>query len=346
MPIHYKDYYQTLGLPRSASQEEVRRAFRRLARKYHPDVAHNDPAAEAQFKEINEAHEVLGDPDKREMYDGLGAGWAPGSEFRPPPGFTEHFGGSKSGGFGGEDVQFQFRGAGFSDFFEQLFGSTQPKRSGFAGRDFAESSAGLHDVESEIVVSLQEAVGGAVRPITVEREDICSDCFGTGRVNGRECFACAGRGKRTISETCQVRIPAGVREGQRLRLAGRGAKTGRGRGAGDLLLKVRFQKHPQLRVEEGCLACDLELAPWEAVLGTEVLVPTLKESVRIKVPAGAQPDQKLRVRGKGLPGPDGRAGDLLVKLKIGLPSKISEREKSLWEQLAQASRFDPRPLGR
>ena len=305
MAVQYKDYYQSLGVPRTATADEVKKGFRKLAREFHPDVAKDKKMAEEKFKEINEAYEVLGDADKRKKYDELGANWKSGAEFRPPPG---------AGGFGGggqnfrgrpmsrEDFSTHFSGTGFSDFFEQMFGG-QRRGNGFAEEPAAEES---RDIEGDILVTLEEAARGSVRTVTVRREN------------------------RTDSH--QVKIPAGITEGQKLRL------TGRGEHGGDLYLRVRLAKHPEFEVDGHNLIHELELAPWEAALGAEIAVPTLDGKVNIKIPAGTASGQKLRVRGRGL----GKAGDLLVTTKIVVPGKVTDAQKKLWESLAKESKFHPR----
>ena len=325
MPVQYKDYYETLGVPRNAAESDLRKAFRKLAREYHPDVAKDKKRAEEKFKEINEAYEVLSDPEKRKKYDQLGADWKSGAEFHPPPGFEGFSGGQgfRGRGDGGEYREFHFGGTGFSDFFEQLFGSRMRgqgfgTRGGFATEDeeFAERG---RDVEGDIMVPLEEAMDGSIRPVSVRRPV----------------------GRTMKSETYQVRIPPGVTEGQRLRVAGRGEAGSGGGEAGDLFLRVRLAKHPDFDVDGHDLNHEVELAPWEAVLGAEISVPTLDGRVNIKIPAGTQSGQKLRVRGRGLPLRDGGHGDLLVVTRIVVPSKISESEKKLWEQLKRDSRFEP-----
>ena len=326
MPVQYRDYYEILGVPRKASDADIKKAFRKLAREYHPDVAKDKKKAEEKFKEINEAYEVLSDPAKRKKYDELGPNWKQGAEFRPPPGW-ESFAGAGGRGFRGapgtEEFEFQFGGTGFSDFFEQLFGargrgagfSTRDfgTRGGFAEEDLAERG---RDIEGDIMVTLEEVMHGSVRSVSV-------------RHNSR-------------TETYQVKIPAGVTEGQRLRVAGRGEVGAGGGQAGDLYLRVRLAKHPDFEVEDHNLIYEAELAPWEAVLGTSISVPTLGGRVNIKIPPGTQNGQKLRVRGRGLPQRGGGNGDLIVVTRIEVPQKISEEERKLWEQLGKESRFNPR----
>jgi curved DNA-binding protein len=346
MAVAFKDYYEILGVPREASQEEIRKAFRRLARKYHPDVAKDKKAAEEKFKEINEAHEVLGDPAKRERYDELGASWKHGAEFQPPPDWQER--GWRSGPFTdarGRGFEWHFGGTGFSDFFEQFFGSTSRTGRGFTDSEpFAgdDVEARGRDTEGDILVTLEEVLRGSVRSVQVQQTAACGSCGGSG-VRGRcACAKCDGTGRVTTRHSYQVKIPPGVREGQRLRLAGKGERGLGGGPAGDLYLRVRLAKHPDFRVDADGLCHDLELAPWEAVLGTTVSVPTLDGSVQIKIPPGTQNGQRLRVRGRGLPKKNGQRGDLFVVATIRLPERIGESERTLWERLARESRFRPR----
>jgi curved DNA-binding protein len=318
MPVQYKDYYKSLGVPRGASEADIKKAFRKLAREFHPDVAKDKKKAEEKFKEINEAYEVLGDDAKRKKYDELGADWKTGAEFRPPPGWGSA--GQARGFRGGQAHDFEFGGTGFSDFFEQMFGSRMrggaggfDSRGGFAREDSAERG---RDVEGDIMVTLDEVQHGSVRSVTV-------------RQNSR-------------AETHQVKIPAGVAEGQRLRVAGRGEAGSGGGEAGDLFLRVRLARHPDFEVEDHNLIYGADLAPWEAVLGASISVPTLDGRVNIKIPAGTQSGQKLRVRGRGLPQRGGGGGDLIVVARIAVPGQVSEAERKMWEQLAKESQFKPR----
>jgi curved DNA-binding protein len=300
---------------RTASDAEIKKAFRKLAREFHPDVAKDKKRAEEKFKEINEAYEVLSDPEKRKKYDELGADWKSGAEFRPPPG---------AGGFGGrhyrggqpQEETFEFGGTGFSNFFEQLFGSRM--RGGFAPQDNVAERG--NDIEGDIMVTLEEAMHGSVRTVNIRRPD----------------------GHSQKSESYQVKVPAGVIEGQKLRVAGRGESGSGGGQAGDLYLRVHLAKHPDFEVQGHDLIFEAELAPWEAVLGTEISVPTLTGRVNIKIPAGTQAGQKLRVRGRGLTVHGGGAADLYVITNIATPVHITDSEKNLWQQLAKESHFKPR----
>lgn len=341
MAVEFRDYYKVLGVERGATAEDIRKAFRKLARQYHPDVAKDKKAAEEKFKEINEANEVLSDPEKRKKYDELGANWKQGAGFRPPPGFDPRRGARRpgTGDPGGSD--FHFGGTGFSDFFEQFFGSTGARSQAGAGGFEGFSERG-QDVEADLLVSLEEAFHGAVRPISLRRAVLCDKCEGAGERNGRACTACGGSGSTPKLDNYQVKIPAGVREGQRLRLAGRGEAGAGGGPAGDLFLRVRLAQHPDFRVEGTDLYCDLELAPWEAVLGAQVSVPTLDGRLSIKIPPSSRNGQQMRVRSRGLSQTGGSRGDLYVVLRIEVPEKITEQERVLWEQLARDSKFNPR----
>ncbi|MEW6613833.1 MAG: DnaJ C-terminal domain-containing protein [Pseudomonadota bacterium] len=316
--MEYKDYYKVLGVEKSADQEEIKRAYRKLARKYHPDVS-KEPNAEEKFKELQEAYEVLKDPEKRSAYDQLGS-YQAGQEFRPPPGWEEnvhfHWGGGAEAG-------------GFSDFFESLFGGGLG-RGGFGRGAGAGAGAGFaaagEDFEVTLPVTLEEAFAGTQKTVRLEMPEV--------QPNGR-----VARVPRQI----QVRIPKGVSEGQRLRLAGQGGKGYGGGPAGDLYLRIALQPHPLFKVQEHNLSVELPLAPWEAALGATVEVPTLDGRVRLKIPAGASTGQKMRLAGKGLPKPGGKgAGDLFAVLQVVVPKHLSDRERTLFEQLAQSSNFKPR----
>jgi len=341
MAVQFKDYYEVLGVSRVATDDEIKKAFRKLAREYHPDVAKNKKQAEEKFKDINEAYEVLSDPAKRKKYDQLGPNWKQGADFRPPPGW-EHFQGGGGGGPGGrENYEFRFGGTGFSDFFEQLFGAAGRRGRGFAPTEEDYTERG-RDVEGDIMVTLSEAVSGSVRSVSLQRHVPCEHCGGTGMRAKHVCNVCGGSGQVTKAETYQVRIPPGVSEGQRLRIAGRGEAGVGGGTAGDLFLRVRLAKHPDFDVDGQNLISEAQLAPWEAVLGTQVSVPTLDGHVSIKVPPGTQNGQRLRLRGQGLPVKGGGRGDLFVKIAIQVPAKVTDRERALWEQLARESNFNPR----
>ncbi|AAS96352.1 DnaJ C-terminal domain-containing protein [Nitratidesulfovibrio vulgaris] len=313
MGVEFKDYYKLLGVSRTASRDEIAKAYKKLARKYHPDLNPGDKKAEESFKEINEAYEVLKDDEKRKLYDQLGPNWQHGQNFQGAPDFENvrfDFGGGQ--GFGG---------AGFSDFFETLFGGAGAGRRGGGGfgpdpfGGFSGRQRKGRDVEAEIALTLEEVHGGGRRAITLQGQT----------------------GPRTL----EVNIPAGVRDGARIRLAGQGDPGMGGAPAGDLYLKVRLAQHPLFAVEESNLVYDLPLAPWEATLGTTVRVPTLDGEVDIAVPPGTGSGRKLRLKGRGL-GPVGKRGDQFVRIVVRVPDTLTPRERELWETLARESSFRAR----
>ena len=333
MSVKYKDYYEVLGVPKAATEDDIRTAFRKLARKYHPDVNPGDKSTEEKFKEINEAYEVLSDADKRKRYDQLGPNWEAGADFTPPPGWERA--GANDGGF--EDV-FSSGGTGnFSDFFESLFGRRGGGAPGFrmAGQN----------VEAEITLTLEEAHRGGPRTIQFDATETCPECSGTGTKNGKTCPVCRGAGVVRRRKTIEVTIPSGMRAGSVIRLAGRGEPGLNGGPPGDLLLRVRLQPHRLLEVTgEYDVQVELPVAPWEAALGAKVPVPTLDGSVEMTIPANSQGGQRLRLRGQGLNRRAGGRGDQFVKLKIVNPPKLTVKEKRLYESLAGESHFDAREL--
>ena len=315
MPVQYKDYYATLGVSKTASQDEVRKAFRQLARKHHPDVAKDKKTAETKFKEINEAYEVLGDAEKRKRYDELGADWENGGAHRSPPGWGRagHPGGM--GGMGG--MPGGFEGTGFSDFFEQFFsgGAAGGRAQPFGGMGGTPPQGA--DIEADLLVTIEEALHGGKKKISFRRD------------------------ARAQVETYEVNIPKGVRAGQKIRLAGQGhaahaAHAAHRRGAaGDLYLVVRFEKHPDYRIEGADLYYDLPVPAWMAVLGGETHIPTPDGPVRLKVPAGTQPGRKFRLKGRGLPVSATARGDFYAELAVTLPTELTPEQRKLWEQLAE-----------
>jgi curved DNA-binding protein len=309
--MQYKDYYTTLGVPRDAAAADIKKAFRKLARKHHPDVAKDKKAAEEKFKEINEAYEVLGDPEKRAKYDRLGMDWQHEGAF-PPPG----------GGYGTQGQEFNFGGTGFSDFFEQYFGGTS--RHGFpgGGRTGAPHQRG-NDIEGDILVTLEEAMQGSLRPVSLKTTD--------------------PRSGRTQTQTFQVRIPPGVTNGSRIRVTGQGEPGAGGATAGDLYLRVRHAAHPDFNTEGSDVYYELDIAPWEAVLGADLPVPTLDGLIKLRIPPASENGQHLRVRSRGLPkGKSGERGDFHAVLHVRLPDKLSDEERTQWEKLRAVSRFNPR----
>ena len=315
MAVQFRDYYETLGVTKTATDDEIRKAFRKLARKYHPDVNKDKATAEEKFKQLNEAYEVLGDPEKRKKYDELGANWNQPGGFQSPPGWSEQGpkGGFRRYGSGDGGIEFEFGGTGFSDFFEQFFGGGR-SRSGFGGGSFGQRPPGAErgsDVEADIMVTLEEALHGSKRTVSLRR------------------------GNSNKVETYQVKIPKGVHEGQRIRLAGQGEAGAGGGKSGDLFLRVRLARHPDFTVEGSDLIHEVRIPPWQAVLGGELQVPTLEGGARLKIPAGTQGGQRFRLRGHGLPTAATVRGDLFVVTQVQIPKKLTERERELWKQLAE-----------
>jgi curved DNA-binding protein len=306
--MKFKDYYQTLGVPREASADDIKHAYRRLARKYHPDL-NKESDAEARFKELGEAYEVLKDPEKRAAYDDVGKRWQPGAE-QPPPGWDSGYefrGGDAdaSGGFGEH-----------SDFFDALFG-----RRGAQARHRAPPRA--QDHHAKVLIDLVDAYRGAQRGILLQVPTLNA------------------QGQMELSErTLDVAIPAGVREGQHLRLAGQGAPGFDGAPAGDLYLEIHFRPHPRYRVDGRDVYLDLPVAPWEAALGAQVDVPLPDGSVQMSIPAGSGQGRKLRLKGKGIPGKT--PGDLYVVLQIVVPPPVTDAQRHAWQELAKAQPFNPR----
>ncbi len=323
MAAAFKDYYEILGVGRTATGDEIKQAFRKLARKHHPDVAKDKKAGEIKFKEINEAYEVLGDPENRKKYDQLGEnGYAQGMPSAGGDGF--HW--ESAGGNRAQD--FHFEGTGFSDFFEQFFGGGRGFGGFSAGGGASRSRAagGMRhgqDIEGAISVTLEEAMRGSIRQISFQSVDPA-----TGEVR---------------TESFKVRIPKGALEGQIIRVPGKGEPGVGGGEAGHLFLRVRLASHPDFRALGADLYHDLPLAPWEAVLGTTVRLHGIDGDLDVKIPPGTANGQRLRLRGRGLPQPKSEErGDLYVVADIEMPPQISSGEKELWEQLSRASSFQPR----
>ncbi len=310
--LQFKDYYETLGVPRDASADQIKKAFRRLARKYHPDVS-KEPNAELRMKEINEANAVLSDPEKRAAYDALGSGHAAGEEFRPPPNWDAGF--EFSGpGFGGADA------GDFSDFFAELFGRMgQARHAGGRGARMRGE-----DHHARILLDVEDAWRGSQQRITLRVPKVDD------------------QGRVTLeTRTLDVQIPAGVREGQLIRLAGQGSPATEQGPAGDLYLEVHFKPHPRFRIDGRDLVMELPLAPWEAALGAvvPVVLPDGK-TLKIRAPPGAQTGGQLVVRGRGVPGDP--PGDLMLNLRVVLPPADTPRARELYESMARELNFDPR----
>ncbi|QHS11601.1 DnaJ C-terminal domain-containing protein [Sinimarinibacterium sp. NLF-5-8] len=301
--MQYKDYYKTLGVDRSAKPDEIKRAFRKLAREYHPD-RNKSKGAEEKFKEINEAHEVLNDPEKRRAYDELGANWKSGQRFTPPPGWS-------TGGFSSSNQRRREEASSFSDFFAQMFGGGTRANDGFAGFGGFEPPPQPHarapkDSRARLSLTLEDAYNGGQKAITV---------------NGR---------------TLNVRIPKGITAGKSIRLAKQGSH------GGDLLLEVEFAKHPHFELEGADIYHVLKIAPWEAALGAKLPVPTLGGTVELSLPPNTQSGRKMRLKGRGMPG--AVAGDQFVTVQIVIPPTKTDADKAFYQSMADRFAFDPRTV--
>jgi len=313
--LEYKDYYKALGVDKTATQKEIQAAYRKLARKLHPDV-NKKPDAEESFKAINEAYEVLKDPEKRKRYDSLGANWRDGENYSSPGGW--------------ENVHFDFgNGSGdagqFSDFFEGLFGRGRTR--GRASEDRPSWAMRGADQEADIELTLEEAYHGIKKTISLQELEM--DGFSYVPKN------------REIN----VNIPSGISEGKRIRLSGQGGAGSNGQN-GDLYLRVHFLPHKTFTLNGSDLEEEITVSPWEAVLGAKVELATMTGTVNLTIPPGVQTGQKLRLRGKGMPASKGAYGDLYAVIKIAVPKKLSERERELFEELSQVSTFNPRSTGK
>ena len=309
--MKYKDYYAALGVARNAKPEDIKKAYRRLAQKYHPDVS-KEPKAEERFKEVAEAYQTLKDPEKRAAYDQLGSSFRPGQDFRPPPDWAQRFSdGGAAGAASFEDLD-------LSDLFESL------SRRG-AGRARGPIAIPGQDYEVAVRLTLEDALRGTQVDLNLEVPE----------------HDAQGRTRR-VPRTIKARIPKGATHGQRLRLRGQGGKGVNGGRDGDLYLDIALNAHPLFRPSGHDLFLDLPLAPWEAALGATIEVPTLDGAVNLRIPPGTTAGRHLRLAKKGLPKPQGGEGDLYAIVQIVNPAVSSERERELFRELAQASRFDPR----
>lgn len=341
--MKYKDYYKILGVNRDASETEIKSAYRKLARKYHPDV-NKDKEAAQKFKDVNEAYEVLSDPEKRKRYDGLGSSWNEGADFTPPPGFENIHIDFGAGDFGSYKTFHNFNDmggmGGFSDFFETMFADffNQPtggvkqtaySRSSSTSRQKPEKQEALN-ITQDMLVDLEDLIDGGTQAVKVSYMEKCSECAG----RGSYCYKCGGTGFATATKTLNVKIPAGVKEGSKIRLAGEG-KTGKSRKKGDLYLVVKYKKHHCFKPEDSNIIADLEISPAKAVLGTIAEVKTLHGVVKVTIPSGTQSGKSLRLKGLGLPKKQGGYGDHIAKIKINIPENPSEEEKKLYKKLAE-----------
>ncbi len=335
--MEYKDYYKILGVARGASADEIKKAFRKLARKYHPDVNPGDKKAEAKFKEINEAYEVLSDAEKRNKYDTLGPNWQ--EQFGPSMSNTRR---SYSTGNGRTQQQFEFDQSNFSDFFETLFG----RSSGFGSTSGAGRTGGVRDdmrrrtgddIEQPVEVTLQEAYTGGARTFNIQSTEVCPTCQGTGEVNGRVCSTCGGQGVVPRNKRIQVKIPAGVDNGSRIRVAGEGQPGFGGGPRGDLYLIISVRPDPTFERKGDELNVDIDVELVTALLGGEVPVPLLDgRRVMLTIPAETQNNRVFRLAGKGMPRLRAEgSGNLYAHVRIVLPTHLSQEERGLFEKFAR-----------
>jgi curved DNA-binding protein len=325
--MEFRDYYEIMGVKRDATQDEIKRAYRKLARKYHPDVSKDDNAEE-KFKEVGEAYEALKDPEKRAAYDQLGQNHKAGQDFRPPPGWDEGFEFSGSGGKTGDGYA-GYGGAGgeqFSDFFEDLFRQGQPQgRGGFSGNQQGGQQFNMQGEErhAHITIDVADSYTGASRSISLHAPEVTAD----GHVVTRD-------------KTLNVKIPQGIRDGQKIRLAGQGGPAMGGGKAGDLFLEVQFRPDGKYRIDGGDVYLTLPVTPWEAMLGGKVTVPIPSGDVELKIQPNSNQGSKMRLKGKGLPGKE--PGNLYVVLDVQLPPADSDDAKALYEKMAEELPFNPR----
>lgn len=344
MAIKTKDYYEVLGVSRSASADEIKTAYRKLARKFHPDLNPGDKVAEERFKELQEAYDVLSDAENRKLFDNYGENWRAVKQggAAPPPGWegSRTTGGPQGGGFdfSGFDFGTGASDSGGFDIFEEMFGRARGARGGRGRRrDRGE------DVEAQFELSLEEAHRGGRHTLQLKATETCQTCNGTGVVKENQtCQTCGGVGQVLKPKTLEVNIPAGVRDGSTIRLAGQGGAGINGSQPGDLYLHIRLRPHPVFAVRGDDLEVELPIAPWEAVLGPRIEAPTIDGQVEMTIPAGAQSGQRLRLRGQGLNKRRGGRGDQYVRLKIVVPKQVSADERRLYEELRSVSPFEPR----
>jgi DnaJ-class molecular chaperone len=337
MAVEFQDYYEILGISRDASQQDIKKAYRELARKHHPDLhpGKDKENAEKMIKKINEAYEVLGDPEKRSKYDHLGAHWQHGDRFD-----YQDFGRQSSADQGG--FRFYTSGggaadAGFSDFFSAIFenlGRGHSSQDSFYGSRTQRQPRRGMDLEAELEVSLEEIYRNSEKTIQLTIQDLCPVCGGSGIVGNSFCSQCAGSGQVPEAKSLKVKVPPDARPGRKIRLKGQGGSSAGG-SPGDLYLKIKLMPHPVFTLQGDDLEADLVLSPWQAVLGDKLEAPTLDGTVRLVVPPETRQGKKLRLRQKGLGKRGGGRGDIIYKMVIDLPTQISAEEKKLYRKLAK-----------
>ncbi len=334
--MKYKDYYKVLGVEKTASEKEIKTAFRKLARKYHPDV-NKTKGSEEKFKELNEAYEVLSDKEKRQRYDGFGGNWQDGSNFTPPPGYEHsNFGGGDFGGFNSFN---DLGGMGdFSDFFESMFGDFGQSTSSYTqGAQRSQRATASQrpveknlDITVDIFIDLEDLMHESTKAIKVSYMDKCPECSGQSSF----CHRCGGSGYASVSKRLNVKIPKAIKEGSKIRLLGEGKSSETGKN-GNLYFIIKYKKHAYYLNEDSNIIADLEISAPEAVLGTIAEVITLHGVVKMTIPAGTQAGKSLRLKKLGLSKKEGGFGDHIAKIKITIPKKPTEEEKKLYKKLLE-----------
>ncbi len=339
MSPKYKDYYSVLGISKTATQSEVKSAFRKLALKYHPDKNKGNKTAESKFKEINEANNVLSDTQKRKMYDQLGSNWQDGQNFNPSGGRSRGYrrqqyqGGFSNQNFGQAD--------GFSDFFKSIFGfddfnqggQSQGFSSHYSPQGFGQNRMQSNlDMEAELDLSLEDLISGGQKVLTFNYKNPCSVCAGQGQTRNGICPTCRGSGETIAEKRIKVKIPKGIRNNSKMRLRGQGKQEAGGR-SGDLYIKIHLRDNPDFAVIGDDLETNIRVMPWDAALGADISVPTLNGYVKIKLPANSHTGKMLRIRSKGLPKKDGAKGDLYARITIDIPSALNQEQTKLLKQL-------------
>ena len=349
--MDFKDYYKILEVNKSASQQEIKKAYRKLARQQHPDVNPNDSRAEERFKELNEAYEVLSDPEKREKYDLLGSNWkaAPGGSYNTGgANFNEDIFGSffkdLNFGRGGKSTKREsnFKGFdGFSDFFNTFFSSAG--QGNFNQEKFTNTGSRPKDVEYEMEITLNEAFNGTEKSFQIQRQEACATCRGLGRDGNKLCYNCGGSGMTLSTRQIQTKIPPGVKEGSRIRLRGEGELSGDGT-RGDMYLKVKLINHDLFEIKENDIYCKIPVTIWEAALGAEINIPSLNgKQIQMKIPPETQNGRKFRLSGMGMPNlKGGLPGNMIVEVNILMPQGLTQKEKDLFTELGRTRHDNPR----
>jgi curved DNA-binding protein len=331
MSPKYKDYYSVLGISKTATQGEVKSAFRKLALKYHPDKNKGNKVAESKFKEINEANNVLSDTQNRKMYDQLGPNWQDGQNFRPP-------GGGRSRRPRRQQHQDFGQGGDFSDFFKSIFGSNEGNQDSGFSSSYSPQGFGQNrmqsnlDMEAELDLSLEDLISGGQKVLNFNYKNPCSVCAGQGQTRNGICPTCRGSGETIAEKRIQVKIPKGIRDNSKMRLKDQGKQESGGR-TGDLYIKIHLRNNPDFAVRGDDLETNIRVMPWDAALGADISVPTLSGYVKIKLPANSHTGKMLRIRSKGLPKKDGTKGNLYARITIDIPSSLTQEQTKLLKNL-------------